>query len=185
MVGLFIGRHRPPEAIAPSVKSEVVYSQATAPSKKRKAERSPSQRPATETAPSLLTADVISALRNTLQEPSGRRKSATLSRLMDAVDLTNVREVFDFTQNLPNEQDRSALASNVLERWAELNPTEAFAFAQSRPAGYDPNCTMEEMERSHIERAYSDEGGNVEKTAKRLGIAKSTLYQKLKALNLS
>ena len=58
---------------------------------------------------------------------------------MDAVDLTNVREVFDFTQNLPNEQDRSALASNVLERWAELNPTEAFAFAQSRPAGQERN----------------------------------------------
>jgi len=82
---------------------------------------------------------------------------------------------------------------NVLERALLLTDRSTLdaadflfdATAQNRPAGYDPNWTMEEMERAHIERAYSDEGGNVEKTAKRLGIAKSTLYQKLKALNLS
>ena len=82
---------------------------------------------------------------------------------------------------------------NVLERALLLTDRSTLdaadflfdATAQNRPAGYDPNWTMEEMERSHIERAYADEGRNVEKTAKRLGIAKSTLYQKLKALNLS
>src|SRR6266436_154132 len=136
MIGLFVGRHRLLEPNAPSVKSDVVYSQAL---KKQNGEPSPSQLSATETAPSLSTADVISGLRNALQESSRRRKSAALSRLVDAVDRTNVREVFDFAQNLPNEQDRYALSSNVLERWAELNPAEAFAFAQTRRAGQERN----------------------------------------------
>ncbi len=41
------------------------------------------------------------------------------------------------------------------------------------------------MERHHIASVFSEEDHNVEKTAKRLGIAKSTLYQKLKAFNLT
>jgi len=41
------------------------------------------------------------------------------------------------------------------------------------------------LERFHITAAFSAEEQNVEKTAVRLGIAKSTLYQKLKALNLT
>jgi len=50
---------------------------------------------------------------------------------------------------------------------------------------YNTQWTLEEVERFHIARTFQEESGNVEKTAKRLGIAKSTLYQKLKALNIS
>ena len=45
--------------------------------------------------------------------------------------------------------------------------------------------TVAQMEGFHISSVFSAENGNVEKTAKRLGIAKSTLYQKLKSLNLT
>jgi transcriptional regulator of acetoin/glycerol metabolism len=55
---------------------------------------------------------------------------------------------------------------------------------QTQPA-YNANWTLEEIESFHIKSTLSAENGNVEKTAKRLGIAKSTLYQKLKALNLT
>ena len=57
--------------------------------------------------------------------------------------------------------------------------------SQTRANSYKPDWTLEELERFHIAAAFSAEGQNVEKTAVRLGIAKSTLYQKLKALNLT
>ena len=49
---------------------------------------------------------------------------------------------------------------------------------------YNPAWTLDELERFHISSVFSAENQNVERTAGRLGIAKSTLYQKLKALHL-
>lgn len=57
--------------------------------------------------------------------------------------------------------------------------------SQVRESSYQPNWTLEELERFHISAAFFAEGKNVEKTANRLGIARSTLYQKLKSLNLT
>jgi DNA-binding NtrC family response regulator len=54
-----------------------------------------------------------------------------------------------------------------------------------RTDAYKPEWTLEELERFHIAAAFSAENQNVEMTARRLGIAKSTLYQKLKALHLT
>src|SRR5579863_462505 len=55
---------------------------------------------------------------------------------------------------------------------------------EHRSNSYKSDWTLEEMERFHITTAFSGENQNVEKTARRLGIAKSTLYQKLKTLHL-
>ncbi len=49
---------------------------------------------------------------------------------------------------------------------------------------YQSDWTLEDLERFHISAAFTNENQNVEKTARRLGIAKSTLYQKLKTLHL-
>jgi DNA-binding NtrC family response regulator len=57
--------------------------------------------------------------------------------------------------------------------------------SQIRTDSYKSDWTLEELERHHISAAFSAEKQNVEKTARRLGIARSTLYQKLKALNLT
>jgi DNA-binding NtrC family response regulator len=84
---------------------------------------------------------------------------------------------------------------NVLERAlllheeAVLEPSH-FGFEAPIPSdghsnSYDTDWTLEEMERHHVAAVFSKENHNVEKTAKRLGIAKSTLYQKLKAFNLT
>jgi DNA-binding NtrC family response regulator len=82
---------------------------------------------------------------------------------------------------------------NVLERAlllhedAVLEPGQ-FGFEtepDTRSSSYDPSWTLDQMERFHIASVFSQENQNVEKTAKRLAIAKSTLYQKLKSLNLS
>ena len=81
---------------------------------------------------------------------------------------------------------------NVLERALllhEVTVLEAghFGFDSPFPSAspYDPNWTLEQVENFHIASAFAVEHQNVEKTARRLGIAKSTLYQKLKSLNLT
>jgi len=55
---------------------------------------------------------------------------------------------------------------------------------EHRSNSYKADWTLEEVERFHISSAFASENQNVEKTARRLGIAKSTLYQKLKTLHL-
>ena len=57
--------------------------------------------------------------------------------------------------------------------------------SQNQGSSYKADWTLAELERFHISAVFSAEGQNVEKAAVRLGIAKSTLYQKLKALNLT
>jgi DNA-binding NtrC family response regulator len=47
------------------------------------------------------------------------------------------------------------------------------------------DLTLRELERRHIERVLAAEGGHVERAARRLGIPRSSLYQKLKRLGLS
>lgn len=82
---------------------------------------------------------------------------------------------------------------NVLERALLLSEKSTLedadllfeAKADHRPQAYDSNWTLDEMERFHIERVFGEEDGNVERTAKRLAIAKSTLYQRLRALKLT
>jgi DNA-binding NtrC family response regulator len=52
------------------------------------------------------------------------------------------------------------------------------------PPGPATDLTLLELERRHIERVLQEEGGRVDPTARRLGIPRSTLYQKLKRLGL-
>jgi DNA-binding NtrC family response regulator len=47
-----------------------------------------------------------------------------------------------------------------------------------------PHLTLEELERRHIERVLDHEKGHVVAAAERLGIPRSTLYQKLKAYGI-
>ncbi|HWO43358.1 MAG TPA: sigma-54 dependent transcriptional regulator [Candidatus Eisenbacteria bacterium] len=82
---------------------------------------------------------------------------------------------------------------NVLER-AVLLSDQAVLHRKSlsfdlSPAGddstTDSQLTLREMERRHIERVLRDEQGRVESAAKRLGIPRSTLYQKIKQYQIS
>ena len=47
------------------------------------------------------------------------------------------------------------------------------------------DLTLDELERRQIERVLSAQGGRVAEAAKRLGIPKSTLYQKLKKFGIT
>jgi DNA-binding NtrC family response regulator len=62
-------------------------------------------------------------------------------------------------------------------------------FAGSPRAGAAPgtaasHLTLREVERNHIALVLGEEGGHVERAAKRLNIPRSTLYQKIKAYGL-
>jgi DNA-binding NtrC family response regulator len=72
---------------------------------------------------------------------------------------------------------------NVIERALLLAEHDVITLADLRfdyqpgPAAGD---TLDDAERRHVERIVSEENGDVDRAAARLGIARSTLYQKLK-----
>jgi DNA-binding NtrC family response regulator len=81
---------------------------------------------------------------------------------------------------------------NVLERAVLLSGGGALSARDFRfdstggaEAEDTSNLTLEEMERRHIERALRLEGGHVERAAQRLGIPRSSLYERLKRLGIN
>ncbi len=72
---------------------------------------------------------------------------------------------------------------NVLERAFLLSDTDVISMAHLR---FDfenrdgPGDSLEDVERMHVQRVLAEEGGDVDRAASRLGIARSTLYYKLK-----
>jgi DNA-binding NtrC family response regulator len=58
------------------------------------------------------------------------------------------------------------------------------AASPGSPAGDDEGLTLRELERRAIERALAHESSRVVAAAKRLGIPRSTLYQKLKEFGI-
>ena len=80
---------------------------------------------------------------------------------------------------------------NVLERVAltcesrmieaqDLDLTHCKIVTSSASMHNDPSLTLAELERQHIARVLHEESGKVAQAAVRLGIPRSTLYQKLK-----
>ncbi len=81
---------------------------------------------------------------------------------------------------------------NVLERAVLLSGASVvrrrdlrFDAAEAASAPYDLDRTLIEVERQHIERVLRAEGGHVESAAKRLGIPRSSLYQKIKRFGIA
>ena len=52
-------------------------------------------------------------------------------------------------------------------------------------AAFDTHLTLEAVERRHIAAVLEEEGGRVEATARRLGVPRSSLYKRLRALGLT
>jgi DNA-binding NtrC family response regulator len=83
----------------------------------------------------------------------------------------NVRE-------LRNVIERAVLLSDQPN--IKLRDLHFDGHSHSRQMTLDSSLTLMDMERQHIERVLREESGRVEKTAKRLGIPRSSLYQKIK-----
>ncbi len=81
---------------------------------------------------------------------------------------------------------------NVIERAVLLSQNEQIGpgdlrFAFARPAEPRPSegaATLKDVERRHIEASLRAAGGNIEQTARTLGISKSSLYERLKRFGI-
>jgi DNA-binding NtrC family response regulator len=77
---------------------------------------------------------------------------------------------------------------NVIERAVLLSDQKSITLKDLHFDGHaqlgtpflDTRLTLLELEKQHIERVLNEERGRVEKAAKRLGIPRSSLYQKIK-----
>ena len=82
---------------------------------------------------------------------------------------------------------------NVIERAVLLSGQKTISLKDLHFDGHssvgapflDSRLTLVELERQHIERVLQEEQGRVEKAAKRLGIPRSSLYQKIKKHRIS
>jgi DNA-binding NtrC family response regulator len=82
---------------------------------------------------------------------------------------------------------RNVLERVVLTTDKRTIESEDLGLLQQRPETREPfrsNLTLDEMEREYIVRVLQEEDGKVARAAARLGIPRSTLYQKIKALGL-
>ncbi|HEY0143413.1 MAG TPA: sigma-54 dependent transcriptional regulator [Thermoanaerobaculia bacterium] len=122
----------------------------------------------------LLAAQILERTARTVGRRNVTISAAAMGELVAYPWPGNVRE-------LRNAIERALLLAegNVLE------PSD-FALRLSRPAANtnDLHLTLEEMERRHIERVLADEGGRVDRAAERLGVPRSSLYQKIKRYGL-
>ena len=110
-----------------------------------------------------------------MARPPAEIAPKALERLRSYYWPGNIRELRNVLERALLFTDRPVLEPDDLS--FESGP-------EHRSNSYKSEWTLDELERFHITTAFSDEGENVDTAAKRLGIAKSTLYQKLKNLNL-
>ncbi len=88
----------------------------------------------------------------------------------------NVRE-------LRNIIERAVLLSE--QKNIRLQDLHFDGHTNNRASYLDSNLTLNELEKQHIERVLIEEQGRVEKAASRLGIPRSSLYQKIKKYHLN
>ncbi|MCW2249038.1 transcriptional regulator of acetoin/glycerol metabolism [Azospirillum fermentarium] len=114
--------------------------------------------------------------------PAKRVEPSVIATLCGHAWPGNVRELRNVVEGMLLLSEGEVIAPDDLP--AEIGGAPA-AFAPAVPApraGTVP--TLEENERQSIITAISRHGGNLTRTAESLGIAKSTLYQKMKRYNL-
>jgi DNA-binding NtrC family response regulator len=88
----------------------------------------------------------------------------------------NIRELRNVLERAVLLSDQQVLGRKDL-RFDDASGTEA-----SAP---DTDLSLQELERQHIKRVLAKEQGHVESAAKRLGIPRSTLYQKIKQYQIT
>src|SRR3954470_6448198 len=86
--------------------------------------------------------NIIAKIKTGLTQFNSRHAYATFSKLAEAIDSSNVREVLAFVQTLPKPQEKSMLISLFVARWAELEPQAAIAYAEALPPGTSRNWAL-------------------------------------------
>ncbi len=109
-----------------------------------------------------------------------------LGRPRSALDADAERALVEYRWPGNVRELKNALERAILRAPGGLLSRAHLALEQvARPsASEDPRLTLAEIERTHIERALDLEGGHVERAARRLGIPRSTLYQRLRQMGI-
>lgn len=87
----------------------------------------------------------------------------------------NIRE-------LRNVLERAVLLSE--QRILGVTDLRFYDAAKKETPAYDSQLTLLELERRHIKLVLAEEYGHIERAAKRLGIPRSSLYQKIKRFQI-
>lgn len=116
---------------------------------------------------------LVAGLTHELGRPNGDFDADALPVLSAYPWPGNVRELRNALERAILRADGSPIGRAHLA----LEPSQS-------GAADDPLMTLAEMERVHIERALEVENGHVERAAKRLGVPRSTLYQRLRQMGI-
>lgn len=127
--------------------------------------------------------DILILARALLQTLAAQRGRGTLVLAPDAEQALrthswpgNIRELRNVIERAVLLSDQQILGRKDLRFDASLG-TEA--------AADDTHLSLRELEQRHIKRVLHEEQGHVESAARRLGIPRSTLYQKIKQYQMS
>src|SRR5208283_3158210 len=123
----------------------------------------------------VIARELLARISNDLRQPRRELSDAAMERLQSHPWPGNIRE-------LRNVLERAALHSTK----PLLDGKDLF-LEPNAPASnghYDSKLTMDELEQMHIQRVLKEAMGNVSTAAVRLGIPRSTLYQRIKTLGL-
>jgi DNA-binding NtrC family response regulator len=137
----------------------------------------------------VLARQLVAGLANDLGR-RGLRLSPDAERALTAYSWPgNVRELRNVLERAALLCGRDALEASDLrfETTAAPETAAAPALTPTAPAASPApsNLTLEALERIHIERVVQELGGRVTEAAQRLGIPRSTLYQKIKRYGIA
>jgi len=133
----------------------------------------------------ILARQLLAGLSNDLGR-RGLRLSPDAERALAAYSWPgNVRELRNVLERAALLCGRDVLEASDLRFESTAGPVAPSAPMPGFAAAPGANLTLEELERSHIERVLSELGGRVTEASQRLGIPRSTLYQKIKRFGLA
>jgi DNA-binding NtrC family response regulator len=133
----------------------------------------------------ILARQLLAGLSNDLGR-RGLRLSSEAERALAAYSWPgNVRELRNVLERAALLCGRDVLEASDLRFENAGGPAAPSAPLPGFAAAPGANLTLEELERAHIERVLSELGGRVTEASQRLGIPRSTLYQKIKRFGLA
>ena len=128
----------------------------------------------------VLVESLLVRLGSELGRQGMRVSGAALAALVDYPWPGNLRELRNLLERAVLLTDGTTIGVRELRLHARGEPVSR----STAPSAAEDDLTLAELERRHIERIYEAEQQNVARAATRLGIPRSSLYQKLARLGL-